>query len=194
AFSTSTALVNQYPAFTINPGESGLTAVKRLLSMVPDVIFFVRDTAYLKNPLAADSSQYAYGTDHAIIEANYRELAQESNRAQVFGEGVFTEDWDWDEIALVHDRLAQASDINIDSTTKAHHRGAAILRGADIEGIDGHILVPMNCGQDLFDVISITSPQAGLNASKRRVISLTRTWTPNKPKSRYSLSVGLGAP
>jgi len=194
AFSTSTALVNQYPAFTINPGESGLTAVKRLLSMVPDVIFFVRDTAYLKNPQASDSSQYAYGIDHVILEASYRELAQKVNRAQVFGDGVFTEDWDWDEIALVHDRLAQASDINIDSTTKAHQRGAAILRGDDIEGIDGHILVPMNCGQDLFDVIAITSPQTGLDASKRRVLSLTRTWTPSKPKPRYDLRVGLGAP
>jgi len=194
AFSTSTAIVNQYPAFTINPGESGLTAVKRLLAMIPDVIFFVRDTAYLKNPLASDSSQYSYGTDHRILEASYRELAQKANRAQVFGVDVFTEDWDWDEISLVYDRLAQASDINIFDTTKAHQRGEAILRGADIEGINGHILVPMNCGQDLFDVIAITSPQTGLNASKRRVLSLTRTWTLNKPKSRYSLSVGLGAP
>ena len=194
AFSTSTALVNQYPAFTINPGESGLTAVKRLLSMVPDVIFFVRDTAYLKYPTAADSSQYAYGIDHRIFEASFLDRSAMFNRAQVFGDGVFTEDWDWDEIALVYDRLAQASDINIDSTTKAHQRGESIIRDSDIEGLNGHILVPMNCGQDLFDMVSITSPQVGLNASKRRVISLTRTWTPNKPKSRYSLSVGLGAP
>lgn len=176
AFSTSTAIVNQYPAFTINPGESGLTAVKRLLAMVPDVIFFVRDTAYLKNPQASDSSQYAYGTDHAILDASYRELAQKVNRAQVFGVGVFTEDWDWNEIALVYDRLVQASDININSITKAHQRGEAILRDSDIEDLNGHILVPMNCGQDLFDVIAITSPQTGLNASKRRVLSLARTW------------------
>jgi len=52
----------------------------------------------------------------------------------------------------------------------------------------------MNCGQDLFDVVSITSPQIGINASKRRVLSLSRTWTPNKPKSRYDLRLGLGAP
>jgi hypothetical protein len=74
------------------------------------------------------------------------------------------------------DLIAQASDINLDSTTKAHQRGDSILRGADIEGLNGHILVPMNCGQDLFDVIAITSPQIGLNASKRRVLSLSRTY------------------
>lgn len=226
AFSTSTALVNQYPAFTINPGESGLTAVKRLLSMVPDVIFFVRDTAYLKNPTAADSSQYSYGTDHRILESNYLDRSATFNRVQVFGDGVFTEDWDWDEIALVYDRLIHVSDVNLDTTTLAHQRGQAIidalghdvsskyweyweslvwpelahqlgiatLREFEIEGLNGIILVPMNCGQDLFDVIAITSPQAGLNASKRRVISLTRTWTPNKPKSLYQMRVGLGAP
>jgi len=52
----------------------------------------------------------------------------------------------------------------------------------------------MNCGQDLFDVVAITSPQTGLDASNRRVLSLSRTWTPAKPKPRYDLRVGLGAP
>ena len=82
---------------------------------------------------------------------------------QVFGDGIFTEDWDWDEISQVYDHLAQAKDINLDTTTKAHYRGEAVMREADIEGLNGTILVPMNCGQDLFDVVAITSPQAGLN-------------------------------
>ena len=113
---------------------------------------------------------------------------------QVFGDGVFTEDWEWDEISQVYDRLAQVKDINLDTTTRAHYRGEAVMREVDIEGLNGKILVPMNCGQDLFDVIAITSPQAGLNASKRRVLSLDRTWTPTKKQNRYALSVGLGAP
>jgi hypothetical protein len=41
----------------------------------------------------------------------------------VFGDDVFTEDWDWDELALVFDQLAQAHDLNIDSVAKAHARG-----------------------------------------------------------------------
>ena len=194
AYSTSTALVSLYPVFTINPGESGLTAVKRLLSMVTDVLFFVNDTCYLKNPKAIDASTYSYGTDHNIMEGKYITPTQEVNRVQVFGDGVFTEDWDWDEISQVYDQLAQSNDINLDSTTKAHYRGEAVMREADIEGLNGTILVPMNCGQDLFDVIAITSPQAGLSASKRRVLSLDRLWRPTKKESRYTLSIGLGAP
>ena len=145
-------------------------------------------------PQASDSSNYSYRTDHAIIEGKYITPTQEVNRVQVFGDGVFTEDWEWDEISQVYDRLAQAKDINLDTTTKAHYRGEAELREADIEGLNGSILVPMNCGQDLFDVIAITSPQAGLSASKRRVLSLDRTWTPTKKHNPYTLSVGLGAP
>ena len=145
-------------------------------------------------PQSSDSSSYAYGTDHAIMEGKYLTPTQEVNRVQVFGDGVFTEDWEWDEISQVYDRLIQANDINLNTAVKAHYRGEAELREADIEGLNGTILVPMNCGQDLFDVIAITSPQAGLSASKRRVLSLDRTWTPTKKESVYTLSVGLGAP
>lgn len=192
AFSYSSALISQYPAFTIHPGESGATAVRRLLDMVPDLIYFLGHCGYLKNPLASDDSTYSYGSDHAILEGSYRTKSQPANRAQVFGDGVVTEDWDWDDVEIVYDRLAQAKDLNLDTTTKAHQRGEAILREADIESVAGHILVPMNCGQDLYDVIDITSPQTGLDASKRRVLALTQAWTP--AKSKYTLRLSLGAP
>ena len=72
-------------------------------------------------PQASDSSYYSYGTDHAIIEGRYITPTQEVNRVQVFGDGVFTEDWD--EISQVYDQLAQVTDINLDTTTRTHYRG-----------------------------------------------------------------------
>ncbi|MCK4300998.1 MAG: hypothetical protein KAX80_15765, partial [Planctomycetes bacterium] len=127
SYSSSTASTTQKPAFTIHPGQSGLTAIRRLLAMVPDVILFSTDTGYTKNTQSSDASDYSYGTDHAIFEGTYREHPQPINRAQVFGidpvdAPLFTQDFDWDEIALVYDRLAQAIDINLDTTTKAHQR------------------------------------------------------------------------
>jgi len=62
AISTSTALATQCPAFTIHPRESGLTAVRRLLDMVPDVIYLLGHSGYIRNPLASDASTYSYGT------------------------------------------------------------------------------------------------------------------------------------
>jgi len=190
SFSYSDALVNHYPAFTINPGESGKTAVLRLLSMVADVLFFRGNCGYIINPQASDSSVYAYGISHSILEAGYARHVKQANRVQVFGSGVFTEDWDWEEIDLVYDRLAQVHDINLDTEADAHARGEAILRHADIESLDGHILVPLNCGQELYDVIDITDALAGLTAAKRRILSLHHLY--DTQKGIYNLNIGLG--
>jgi hypothetical protein len=189
SFSYSEALVNLYPAFTINPGESGKTAVLRLLSMVSDVLLFRGNCGYIINPQNSDSSVYAYGMTHAILEAGYASYVKQSNRVQVFGSGVFTEDWDWEEIDLVYDRLAQVHDINLDTAAEAHARGEAILRHATMEGMDSHILVPMNCGQELYDVVDITHAPAGLSAAKRRVLSLHHLY--DTQKGVYTLKIGL---
>jgi hypothetical protein len=190
SFSNSDALVNHYPAFTINPGESGKTAVLRLLSMVPDVLFFRGNYGYIINPQASDSSVYAYGTSHAILEAEYARQVKQANRVQVFGSGVFTEDWDWEEIDLVYDRLAQVHDINLDTAAETHARGESVLRHAAIESLDGYIVVPLNCGQEIYDVIDITDARAGLTAAKRRVLSLHHLY--DTQKGLYTLKIGLG--
>jgi hypothetical protein len=189
SFSSSDALVNHYPAFTINPGESGKTVVLRLLSRVSDVLFFRGSYGYIVNPQASDSSVYSYGTAHAILEAEYAKRARQANRVQVFG-GVFTEDWDWGEIDLINDRLAQVHDINLTTSDAAHARGEAVLRKAGIESLDGYIVVPMNCGQELYDVIDITDPLASLTAAKRRVLSLHHQY--DTQKGVYTLKIGLG--
>ena len=194
SFSNSDALVNLYPAFTINPGESGRSAVLRLLSKVPDFLFFRGNCGYIINPQASDSSVYAYGTSHAIFEAEYARHVKQANHVQVFGlpsSVTMTEDWDWEEIDLVYDRLSQVHDINLDTSAEAHARGEAILRHAAIESQDGYILVPLNCGQELYDVIDITDALAGLSAAKRRVLSLVHTY--NTHKGIYTLKIGLGA-
>jgi hypothetical protein len=164
--------------------------VLRLLSLVPDVLFFRGNCGYIINPQASDSSVYAYGTGHAILEAEYGRHVKQANRVQVFCSGVFTDDWDWEEIDLVYDRLAQVHDINLDTETEAHARGETILRHSAIESLDGYILVSLNCGQELYDVIDITDALAGLTASKRRVLSLYHLY--DTQRGVYTLKIGLG--
>jgi len=193
SFSNSDALVNHCPAFTISPGESGKTAVLRLLSMVPDFLYFRGNCGYVINPQVSDGSVYAYGTAHGILEAEYTERSGQANRVQVFGlpsSVAMTEDWDWEEVNLVYDRLAQVHDINLDTEAEAHARGEAMLRHAAIESEDGYVVVPLNCGQELYDVIEITDTLAGLTAAKRRVLSLHHTY--DTRKGIYTLKIGLG--
>ena len=191
SYSPSSAII-QTPAFTIHPGQSALTAVQRLLDMVPDVILFIAQKAYLTNPQASDESTYSYGTDHAILRGRYREEIASANRAQVFGDALMTEEWSWNDIEDVCDRLVQVQDINLDTTDKAHQRGVAVIRDAEMERLGGELLAPMNCGQDLFDVIDVTSPQAGLCGARRRVLALAHGWGP--ATADYTLRMALGLP
>jgi hypothetical protein len=48
----------------------------------------------------------------------------------------------------------------------------AYLRKAEIESSSGMIQSPVNCGQQLYDVIDVTDPRAGLSGAKRRVTGI----------------------
>lgn len=141
--SYSSTLVSHYPAFTISPAESGATAVRRLLEMVPDVLFFRGSCAYLWNPQASDSSIYSYGTGHAIIEGRFGVGGPAANRVQVFGSGVMKDNLDWESIAGVYDRLVQVYDLNLATLAKAEERGQAEMRRAQMASLSGEITEPV---------------------------------------------------
>ena len=132
------------PSFTIHPGESGASAVRRLLEKVPDVLLFQGHQGSLVEPQAWDATDYSYGTDHVILQGRYQSRAQEYNRIQVF------------------DRLLQVHDLNLDTSQKTQDRANATLREQLLASLDGEIAVPANCGQELYDVIEITDSTSAL--------------------------------
>jgi len=196
AKSQSSVVTGYYPDFTINPNNSGNTVIRRLLSFVPDVLFIEGNKAYMVNPLASDGSDYSYGSSHPIFEGRYRAGAWGLNRVQVEGydpaedETIVVDSFTWDEIDRLYDRLKQLEDKNIDSVTKAEQMGEAYLRQAEIESVNGSILTPVNCGQQLYDVIDITNSRAGLEAAKRRVMGLTLVYSPRSGEYRQRLWLG----
>jgi len=189
--SSSTAITAQEPAFTINPGQSARSAILTLLSMVEEVLFFRGSNGYLKYPQSSDSSDYTYGTDHAVLEGIYTTRRPAANRAQVFGDDVFTEDFDWTDLDRGYDNVAQASDVNLDTTAKAHQRGDAMITGAGLRSCGGEITVPLNCGQEMFDVVTITDQRAPMSGTKRRVVALNHIYQPGS--GIYISQVVLGA-
>ena len=56
-----------------------------------------------------------------------------------------------------------------------------MLRKASLGALDGEVTAPVNCGQELYDVIAVTDAVAGLSAAKRRVLGLAL---------RYSAATG----
>jgi len=187
----SSESANLYPAFTVHPGESGLTAVRRLLALLPDVIYLRGEFGFLKEPLALEAVTYSYGVDHALLRGRYLASVAETNRAQVFGDGVFAERLDWPGVEAAYDRLAQVHDLNLTTVAQAEDRGDAVLRKAALTAEDGEIAAPVNCGQELYDVVEVTDAGAGLSAAKRRVLGIELRYSTGA-KAAYEQRLGLG--
>jgi len=194
--SQSSVITSFYPDFTIHPNNRGNTVIARLLSFVPDVLFVEGDKAYVVNPLATDSSVYSYGASHLIVEGKYQKGRYELNRVQVEGydpvnsEPVVVDSFSWSEVNKLYDRLWQLEDRNIDTVEKAQAQGEAYLREAEIESANGAIRIPVNCGQQLYDVIDITDSRAGLSGEKKRVLGLTLVYNPRRGEYEAWLSLG----
>ncbi|MCH8066312.1 MAG: hypothetical protein IIC90_10900 [Chloroflexi bacterium] len=166
---TSATATSHKPAFTIHPGEDGLRAARRLLAMIPDVIQPVDSFVYLTEPKATDSSDYSYGADHVISHARYASAGLAANRVQVFGDGLVAQDFDWPDVADQFDRLRQVFDLNMTTQAKAETRVVTTLRREDLSVPLGELVTPVNCGQDIYDVVTVTDPNAGLTAVDYRV-------------------------
>jgi hypothetical protein len=195
--SQSAAVISLYPDITLNAGIDGKSVVQKLLSFVPDVLFIEGNKVYLVNPLASDNSVYGYGGEHVLLAGTYRQDAMDINRVQVegydsgAGESVLTDSFSWEEIGTLYDRLKQVEDRNIGTVAEAQQQGQAILRQSEIEAFDGSITVPVNCGQQLYDVIDVTDGRAGLDAAKKRVLGITLVFRPLR--GEYSQRLRLGA-
>ena len=137
------------------------------------MLFIEGSKACLVNPQAEDTSVYAYGLNHPVLEGRYRLSALKYNRIQiegydsVSGTSIITDSFNWDEIGKVYDRLLRQEDGNIGTVSQAQARGDTYLRESGIEAADGLIRVPANCGHQLYDVIDITDSRAGLDARRR---------------------------
>ncbi len=194
--SASSVITSYYPDFAIHPGNRGDEVIRRLLSFVPDVLFLEGSVAYIVNPRSTDSSVYSYGQDHAVFEGSYRTGAWAFNRVQVEGydpvggEAIIVDSFEWDQIERLHDRLVQVEDRNLDTVARAEDRGGAYLREAEMKSVGGTIRVPVNCGQQPYDVVDITDTRAGLSFAKRRVVAVAMVYRPQRVEYEQRLSLG----
>jgi hypothetical protein len=106
-------------------------------------------------------------------------------------EAVIVNCFAWEQIDKLYDRLRQLEDRNLDTVAQAQARGEAYLREAEIQSGGGAIRIPVNCGQQLYDVIDITDSWAGLSAEKKRVLGLMLVFNPSR--AQYEQRLALGA-
>jgi len=192
----SSAINNFYPDFTVNAGTQGDSAIRRLLSFVPDRLVFRGQEAFTKNPLADESSCYSYDTDHAILSGKYTDAVTVS-RARAIGRDsgdnrILEEALDWDLLALAIDQLEQDYDPNLQTATRAQERADAILRSRAQEAEPAVITVPTNVGQELLDVVEVTDERCGISEGKYRVKAIQTDY--DRRKGQYDQTLTLGAP
>ena len=189
AFSASAAMGGLYPAFTVSPGESGATAIKRLLAKVEDRVRFESGLLETVWPDVGDSSDYEYGPAHGVRSGRYGSRPARWNRARVSGVSVFDEAFDFDGAHEGGERVREVADQGITTTGQASDRADAELRRAQLEAEELRLVVGLNCGAELWDVVTVTDAVAGLVAEDRRVLGLGF----RRSRGRYELEMRLGA-
>jgi hypothetical protein len=188
--SASNALDSYQPEFTVHPGEDGRTAVRRLMALVPDVLFFRGGQACVKLLQPTDVTDYVYGTEHAIFEGRYASSLSAYNRVQAFGLNVTGEAFSWPEVEEAYDRLLQVHDLNLDTETKAQERAEALLHRPGRTDT-AEIMVPVNCGQEMYDVAEVTDARLSLSGARYRVLGLDLCFEREK-QPRYTHTLTLG--
>lgn len=173
---------------------TALSAIALLFSHLEDRPLVREDLVYAKRPLAADASDYAFGTDHPIITATYRQVATD-NRFLAFGDADLTaEAVDYVGVDLLHDRPRVVHDKGMTTAADVAGRAAREARDAAIFSREDTIVVPPHCGLELLDVVTITDVTLGLAAVKRRVIGITLVFDRVARRPRYYQIVTLGDP
>jgi hypothetical protein len=186
-------MTNLTPAFTINAGESGKTAVMRLAAMVPDRLFMRGSVVVSRQVSSADATDYAYGTAHSIAGARYVDGGPEDNYARVTGTAVYSESFDFPDIEAVGSRVVQVVDRNLTTGIDATERADLILRDASLGARRDEVyLATVNTVQEVLDVVEVSDPQAGLSAARRRVRGVAWSYVAAGPKPRYDMTLTLG--
>jgi hypothetical protein len=93
---------------------------------------------------------------------------------------------------LVGERLDFQQELAIPTTAQAGDVASAILGKMRLTGKRGVILIPPNCGQELFDVVQLSDSMANQSAVKFRVVGLRFEYNPKQ--ARYEHRLILGAP
>ena len=81
----SAAMLSHRPSFTVHPGETGATAVRRLMAMAPDLLHFRGREAFVRQPQPTDAVSYAFGSYHPVHHMRLAASAPDATRVQVFG-------------------------------------------------------------------------------------------------------------
>jgi hypothetical protein len=193
--SRSTEITTLQPDFFIGAGQHGAPALRKLLYMVPDGLVPYGQETYAKELLSDEASCYAYGTDHVIREGAYSQrahvtLVQAEGRDELENR-LIKHAFDWEGLARNITDLDVRYDPNLSTVDIAQDQADAILRRHQQKARTGRIKVPVNCGQQLYDVIAVTDGRVSIDVVKHRIVGIETDY--DRRSGRYDSVFVLGA-
>ncbi len=157
---------------------------------MPDIIWTSGSGLQLTEPLAADTIDYTYGTDHAIYKSRTRDEHAPSV-AEILGEGALGQAFDLtaaNQDKPIEDRRR---DPNETGATDANNAASARLRKAVLATDKGELTTPTNCGIEINDVIAYTDLLVNAAQRKARVSGIATKFRRAGP-AVYEQTIHLG--
>lgn len=195
AANASAAALTLQPGFTIRAGESGGTAMRRLLAKTADLAIGrgAELGLFEADPDAAPVATYG-GDGLPIRAAGLVTSGGAPGWARAFGDGVVAQATD---VAATEQGggVAVAIDQGLDAAAEVADRAAAVLRRVSLSLERAWIEVTPHPGQEPGDLIEVTCAglETGDAPARWRVVSVRLDFA-RRPRGRYVMRLGLGAP
>jgi len=180
--------------WVVNPDQTQLDLLRALAEIMPDIyLISSTGTLTLTEPLAGDSTDYTYGTDHAIYTSRFG-TEPTAHVAEVAAAGVLGSAYDY--TAMNNDKPIQDRRRSPHETagSDADANATARLRKSVLARDMGELVTPPNCGLEIADVIAFTDAAVSPSQVKARVTGIKTTMrrTPSSGKATYEQHVKLG--
>jgi hypothetical protein len=129
---------------------------------------------------------------HVVLDGRYIIDSPDVNRSYVIGRDqygipVYGTAVDSTELGLVGERLDFRQEPAISTDDQAAYMAGAVLSKMRLTGKKGVIVIPPNCGQELFDVVQITDAGANQEGVRFRVAGVRFEYDPGRAVYQHTL-------
>lgn len=131
------------------------------------------DTIHVFYEAAKYTYHSVFFTKHLLYRGHYGTHAWDPNRAQVVGDTFMADEFDWDQIELMYDRLSYVTKPEYPNIARATERAEAELRKGEVyEAESGWCITPWNVGLHPFDIVRLTDIAGGIDDRPFRVLGI----------------------
>jgi len=188
---------NYKPRYFVDLNTPARTVIRQLLGMTKCAIRVRADGFHLIQ--LTGGVDYTYDTDHAfysdvreaaapaynyIIVQNREPVSAKDADSPDFYQGTAQDSASIDEFGVLRQIIIMDW---VESNAEAVTLAECVLERAEAEASQGNIIVPMNCGQEIYDKVRVTDTRAGCTVTGR-VGQLTRVYG----SGEYRLEIRLG--